>query len=137
MITDFEILLQSKGQFKNSTELSFRLENDFEFRKIIERLSKLYLGRIVSGCSNCYFDAYMELIHFSKTKAMEKDKCLFSLRAGAVLEDIDGNKTTTNVNLTNKLAIYHLKRTPSYIKYFTKIPENLDELLNPVKKPKK
>jgi len=136
-MNDYETIQSTKGQFKNSTELSLKLENDFEFRKIIERLSNLYLGRKISGCSNCYFDAYMELIHYSKTKAMEKNKCLFALRAGAVLEDIDGKKTTTNVNLTNDLAIYHLRKTPSHKKYFTKLPDNLDELLNPIKKPKK
>lgn len=60
---------------------------------------------------------------------MDKIECDFGLRAGALLRGETMDKNMTNLNTTNELSLYHLRRDPRCIKFFYKVPDNLDELL--------
>lgn len=63
----------------------------------------------------------------------------FKLRNGAVLHDVvnlDAGKICTQLNITDELALYHLKTNPKCAKYFIKMPENVNELLENIKLPK-
>ncbi|MCL1936818.1 MAG: hypothetical protein FWF52_00275 [Candidatus Azobacteroides sp.] len=126
MIERLEALKSKK--FSNATELRNALKNDSQLRNEVEALSKYFLGRSVSGCGNCFFDAYMELIN--RKKMEEKSK--FQLPRGIVLYDPinkDANKILTAANCTDELALYHLKYNPNCRKYFSGLPENIDELI--------
>jgi hypothetical protein len=110
--------------------LTDALKNDAALRHEVEVLAKHFLGRSVSGCGNCYFDAYMELVN---KREMKETK--FRVRAGAVLYDPvnkDAGKILTAANCTDELALYHLLHNPNCRKYFSVLPENLDELLESV-----
>jgi hypothetical protein len=124
-------LLKSK-KFDRASDLIDALKNDLTLRHEVEVLAKYFLGRSVSGCGNCYFDAYMELVN---KKEMKETK--FKVRAGAVLYDPvnkDAGKILTMANCTDELALYHLKHNPNSRKYFSVLPENLEELLENSKK---
>ena len=59
------------------------------------------------------------------------EKPLFELREGVILYDVvnhDTSKNVTRQNLTDELALYHLRTNPDYIKHFTKYPDNWYEL---------
>lgn len=122
----------NKGQFANGNELFNACKSDKDLRSEIETLCKYFLNRSVSGCQNCYMDAYIELSNLNIQKVMEKQKCDFKLRAGALLRDVAGRdpkKNCTNANITNELAFHHLKTNPGCRKYFEKVPADLSERL--------
>lgn len=102
---------------------------DNEFRRLVYSLSKYFLQTTLSNCNSCYFDAYIQLILLKKENAMKSEECLFGLRAGALLYGENNDLNMTNVNTTNELALYHIKRDPRCLKFFHKVPANLDELL--------
>jgi type I site-specific restriction-modification system R (restriction) subunit len=61
---------------------------------------------------------------------MEQKKCDFKVKAGAVIEDVtsfDAGKILTAANCTDELALYHIANNPNCKKYFTAIPEDIDE----------
>ena len=113
------------------SELSLALKSDLALRSRIETLSRIYLHRTVSGCNNCYCDAYLELIHLNIDKAMAQENSKFKLKAGALLRDVvnhDISLTTTQHNLTDELALYHLKTHPEYAPLFEKLPKNWQKM---------
>lgn len=123
---------ENKGQFANGSELFNACKSNKDLRSEIETLSRYFLNRSVSGCQNCYMDAYIELSNLNIQKVMEKQKCDFKLRAGALLRDVagrDSKKNCTNANITNELALHHLKTNPGCRKYFEKVPADLSERL--------
>jgi len=127
-------ILQSKT-FASYAELRDALKNDRELRNEVMELSRYFLKRSVSGCSNCFFDAYMELFNI---KNME-DKIRFQIKRGAVLYDPvnkDVNKILSALNCTEELALYHLKNNPDSREYFSVLPDNVDELIAGMDKPK-
>jgi len=59
-------------------------------------------------------------------------KCLFWLLAGALLQDTvnwDNDLLCSNANITDDLALYHLKSNPNCRAQFETLPENVDELI--------
>lgn len=132
MIARLEKLQAEKKRFSSGGELSNHLKNNEALRRDIEALSRAFLNKSVSGCSNCYMDAYLELINLNIKKAMTKVNSKFKLRAGALLRSPDGDisKNVSQFNLTDDLAIDHLKANPNSIKYFDKYPtqEEIDEI---------
>lgn len=120
-------ILKSK-KFSSATDLREALKNDTTLRNEVELLSKRFLGRSVSGCGNCFFDAYMELINLKKME--EKSK--FQVKRGAVLYDPvnqDAGKVLTAANCTDELALYHLKNNPNARKFFSTLPDDVDDLI--------
>lgn len=110
------------------------LKKDPELTSLIINLSKKYLNRTVSGCSNCMSDAFMELINLTDDKIMEKDNLLFKVKNGTLLTDIKTrtvtDKTLTAATVNNELPLYHLlTRGAKILKFFTLVPANIVELL--------
>lgn len=129
-----EQLRATKGEFKSATALYERIKVDSELKQSIEKLYfDVFSRKLNKGCSNCWFDAYVELIYQPIEKIMSQIECKFALRAGALLIDVttgDNKKMATNNNLTDELAIYHLKTNPSCRKFFTKPePKELDSII--------
>ncbi|MEI8204602.1 MAG: hypothetical protein WCH34_16395 [Bacteroidota bacterium] len=61
-----------------------------------------------------------------------KKLCQFLLLAGALLQDIvnwDNDLLCSNANITDDLALYHLKTNPNCRELFQELPENVDELV--------
>lgn len=116
----------------SSTQVRELIRDDADFRRETERL---YVGifhqSLNKSCSNCWFDAFILLMRtdLNKLNAMKEKR--FDLRAGAVLYDVvnhDPAKTVTHHNITDELALYHLRTNPDYIKFFNLYPDNWQEL---------
>ena len=130
MIERLKDLQAKKGQFVNGSDLSEACKSNQSFRSEIAILSKHYLHRSPNGCSNCYMDAYIELLNIDIEKAMSKEELKFKLRAGALLRDVvkgDISLNATNHNLTNELALYHLKTNPRYAELFEVLPDGWEK----------
>lgn len=124
--------LKSNRRFANGSELSKALKNDKALRQEVELLTKFFFGRKVSGCSSCYSDAYLELMNLKTKRAMEKLESKFALRAGVLLQDVvknDISKNMSNANISNDLSLYHLRTNPTCRKFFTRLPEDIEQML--------
>lgn len=132
MIKRLKILKEKRGQFANGSELLAAIKNSQELREEIGALSLFFLGREVSGCNNCYMDAFFELLHLNEQQIMDKANTHFHLRAGVLLRDVvnfDATKNMTNANISDSLALYHLRTNPSCRELFDELPNNVDELI--------
>jgi hypothetical protein len=131
MVERLKKLQSGKGEYENGTMLSLAIDADYYLRKEIETLSKFFLHKAVSGCKNCYTDAYFELVNFSIKQAMEQKQTAFELKGDKLLYDVNGDtsKMLSHANLTEKLALYHLKTNPSCEKHFSLLPDNVRELV--------
>ena len=119
-------ILKSK-RYPSAAELKNAMDKDAGLRNEVNSLSRHFLHRSVSGCSNCFFDAYIELINL---KNMKEKK--FQVKRGAVLYDPvnqDASKILTAANCTDELALHHLKNNPNSRKYFSVLPDDVDELI--------
>ena len=132
------ISLKSYGSnFAKGGDFATFIQTNVEFRNLLETLSRRFLKRAVNGCSNCYMDAYFELINLNIEKVMKIQECQFVIAAGALLGENDLDHLMNNKNTTDELAIYHILKDPRCLKFFSKVPENLDELLKEASKAKK
>lgn len=127
-------LRATKGEFKSASVLYDGIQADPDFKHSIETLYFDVFGRKLNkGCSSCWFDAYVELVYQPIEKLMKQIECRFALRAGALLVDVatgDNKKMATNNNLTDELALYHLRTNPSCRKFFTKPePKELETII--------
>jgi hypothetical protein len=131
METRLQNLKNSKRNFKSESEISLAVSVDYSLRKEIEDLSRFFLGREVNGCRNCYADAYLNLINFPQKRVFEMNKCVFELNKNKLLYDVHGDlsKLLSQANITNTLALYHLKTNPECVKFFTRMPGNWKELV--------
>ncbi len=75
------------------------------------------------GCSDCYRDAYMEiLIYLKRNKAMPK-KSDFVLKPGAIITFFGEPKCYSNANITDEAALRFLAMNPSNEKLFEHLPD--------------
>lgn len=130
MFARLQALKALRGKFANGGELARSLRENNELRSEIDSLARIFLRRRVTGCINCYTDAFFELIMLDEQKAKDIMNTQFELKAGALLKDAnDRSKNMTNVNCTDELALWHLKNHPESLKLFVRVPDNLAELL--------
>ena len=116
--------------FNDGRSLHERVQQDGELQREISELARHYLGREVRGCSNCYSDALFELLTLNIEKAMQKEECKFKLRGGKLLLDAvngDVSKAMTQANISDELALYHLKTNPYCEEYFEELPADWKE----------
>lgn len=116
--------------FNDGRSLHERLQQDGELQREISELARHYLGREVRGCSNCYSDALFELLTLNIERAMQKEECRFKLRGGKLLLDAvngDVSKAMTQANISDELALYHLKTNPYCEEYFEELPTDWKE----------
>lgn len=118
--------------FNDGRSLHERLQQDGELQREISELARHYLGREVRGCSNCYSDALFELLTLNIERAMQKEECKFKLRGGKLLLDAvngDVSKAMTQANISDELALYHLKTNPYCEEYFEELPTDWKEMV--------
>lgn len=122
-----------KEQYKgmSAAEVRSLISSSKEFRDETERLYvSIYHQKLNKSCGDCWFDAYILIMKGNpeKLRAMADKK--FNLRAGAVLIDPYGDpeKTITHHNVTDELALYHLRTHPDCAKYFSTLPPDWEKL---------
>lgn len=94
-------------------------------RSLLDSLYFNIFGREITnrGCSDCYRDAYMEiLIYLKRNKAMPK-KSDFVLKAGAIITFFGEPKCYSNANITDEAALRFLALNPANEKLFEHLPE--------------
>lgn len=103
----------------------FRVETEMLYRRA-------YNASLNKSCGDCWIDAYAVLMKTDPVKFDALSGRSFDLRAGALLLDVvngDNDKMCTRVNLTDELALYHLKTNPNCIDFFSRLPDNWKELV--------
>lgn len=108
-------------------EMESRYQDGFSSldRSLLDNLYFNIFGREITnrGCSDCYRDAYMEiLIYLKRNKAMPK-KSDFVLKAGAIITFFGEPKCYSNANITDEAALRFLAMNPSNEKLFEHLPE--------------
>lgn len=112
-----------------------RLDTDKAFQREVSALALHFLGKRVGGCGWCALSALVELLKLNQKKIekMERKNTLgFRVLAGTFLHDpvnLDAGKILTPHTLSDDLALYHLAFNPNCRKYFTALPDNVDELI--------
>lgn len=112
-----------------------RLDTDKAFQREVSALALHFLGKRVGGCGWCALSALVELLKLNQKKIekMERKNTLgFRVLAGTFLHDPvnrDAGKILTPHTLSDDLALYHLAFNPNCRKYFTALPDNVDELI--------
>ena len=112
-----------------------RLDTDKAFQREVSALALHFLGKRVGGCGWCALSALVELLKLNQKKIekMERKNTLgFRVLAGTFLHDPvnrDAGKILTPHTLSDDLALYHLAFNPNCRKYFTSLPDNVDELI--------
>lgn len=109
-------------------EMESRYQDGFSSldRSLLDSLYFNIFGREITnrGCSDCYRDAYMEiLIYLKRNKAMPK-KSDFVLKAGAIITFFGEPKCYSNANITDEAALRFLAMNPSNEKLFEHLPED-------------
>ena len=112
-----------------------------EFRAETEMLYRKVSGASMNkNCQECWVDAYAVVIKSDPAEAEKRAKRKFDLKAGALLIDRktgDNSKMCSMHNITDELALYHLRINPGCIRFFSRYPENWQELVaESVRKPK-
>lgn len=105
----------------------------------IERLYFEVLDKkfIPTTCGDCYRDAAIEMMCYLKKYGKMKEKRLYGLKAGIVLQEEFGKaKFITNANITDEFAEKYLAKNPQNINYFSKYPENWKARIEEANKPK-
>lgn len=108
-------------------EMESRYQDGFSSldRSLLDSLYFNIFGREITnrGCSDCYRDAYMEiLIYLKRNKAMPK-KSDFVLKPGAIITFFGEPKCYSNANITDEAALRFLAMNPSNEKLFEHLPE--------------
>ncbi len=112
-----------------------RIDTDKAFQREVSALALHFLGKRVGGCGWCALSALVELLKLNQKKIekMERRNTLgFRVLAGTFLHDPvnrDAGKILTPHTLSDDLALYHLAFNPNSRKYFTSLPDNVDELV--------
>lgn len=108
-------------------------ETSSEFRVETETLYKnMYNATLNKSCGDCWCDAYVTLMVIDPAKYDALSGRAFDLKAGALLLDVvggDNSKMCTRKNLTDDLALYHLKTNPGCKDQFSRLPDNWEELV--------
>lgn len=108
-------------------EMESRYQDGFSSldRSLLDSLYFNIFGREITnrGCSDCYRDAYMEILNYLKrNKAMPK-KSDFVLKPGAIITFFGEPKCYSNANITDEAALRFLAMNPSNEKLFEHLPE--------------
>lgn len=118
-------LTQAQIRELASESSEFRVETEMLYRKVSG-------SPLNKNCTECWVDAYAVIIKSDPDKVERRAARKFDLKAGALLIDRvkgDNSKMCSMHNITDELAIYHLRTNPKCIKYFSRYPENWKELV--------
>lgn len=103
----------------------------------IERLYSSVLDKkfIKTSCNDCYKDAVYEMYAYIKKNGKMKDKTVYKLKNGALLQMAFGSdEFYTNSNLTDEVAERFLAKYPERINLFSVYPDNWKKRIKKIKK---
>jgi hypothetical protein len=117
----------------SSAEVRRLIKEDKTFKHNLVALYRTTFHKpLNTDCGNCWLDAFVLLIRTSKQKLKEMKERRFELKAGALLVDVvkgDNALMATHHNLTDELALYHLRTNPKCIKLFSRYPADWEQLI--------
>lgn len=93
-----------------------------------EEIEKMYADvldkRFVkTSCNDCYRDAVYEMYAYLKKNGKMKEKTVYKLKNGALLQmQFGSGEFYTNANLTDEAAEKYLNKYPERIKFFAIYP---------------
>lgn len=108
------------------------------FRKELQDVYSRYFGRRVeTSCVNCWWDAHHLIIVTPLKRMKERLNRQYHLRAGVVLTDVSENKgaIATEHNLTDTMAVFHLRKHPQSISLFASYPADWQEQVSKTTEP--
>lgn len=123
-------LEQFRSEFSSYSSAQVRelIRTDGQFRQRLETLyESVFHKKLNKGCTSCWLDAFVLLRSKSIEKLTTMAKRQFELKAGVVLRDVvnhDDALLATHHNLTDELAIYHLRTNPNCKSKFSKLPSD-------------
>lgn len=120
---DVRRLIETEPSFKSETEDLYR---------------RYFHASLNKRCPDCWMDAFILLIKSNIDQLMKQEKSQFKLKAGALLRDAlnpnDDSRLCSQANLTDELAIYHLRTNPSCARKFEVLPANWEDLVRDAEK---
>lgn len=113
---------------KTLQEMESRFADGFSNldRAFLDKMYYELFGKEITnrGCSDCYRDAYLEImVKLRKEKAMPK-KSDYKLKAGAVIQFFGESRAYTSANLTNEVAERYLSLNPGNANMFAELPDD-------------
>lgn len=102
-------------------------------RSVIENLYNKVCGKPIrrSGCSDCYRDAYIEIVTTLKRLGTMPTTPNYVLKAGVVLSDGFGSSNFyTLSNIPDEVAEKHLAQYPNDIELFERTPSDWEARAN-------
>lgn len=125
--------------YQNYIAISNAVKTSEYLRNEIAALALYFLHDTIKGCNDCYTDAFIMLSQLKRenlAKIEEHLNCDFVLRRGVVLtcsaEEAKSARidtTTTRNNITNRSALFHLRKNINILHLFEKYPTDLHDLL--------
>ena len=106
----------------------------------IESLYPEVLGKkfVKTSCNDCYKDAVFEMYAYLKKNGKMKEKTIYRLKNGALLQmGFGSGEFYTNINLTDEAAERFLAIHPEKVNLFSVIPDDWKERVEKRKEPKK
>lgn len=91
-----------------------------------------------TSCNDCYRDAVYEMYSYLKKNGRMKEKSVYKLKNGALLQmEFGSGEFYTNATLTDEVAERYLKKYPERINLFAIYPDDWMERVKDKVKPKK
>lgn len=93
----------------------------------IELLYTEVLGKafVKTSCNDCYRDAVFEMYAYLKKNGKMKEKTLYGLKNGVLLQmGFGSGEFYTNANLTDEAAERFLELNPDKANFFSVLPDN-------------
>lgn len=117
-VKDVSIRLKELGEVK-SFSASDRAEIEVLYTEV---LGKAF---VKTSCNDCYRDAVFEMYAYLKKNGKMKEKTLYGLKNGVLLQmGFGSGEFYTNANLTDEAAERFLELNPDKVNFFSVLPDN-------------
>lgn len=104
-------------------------KNGIPFLRYIFELHYKIFGETCSSCPGKITGYIQKLKNFNTKIKMENTKSEFQLNVGVIIPVAGTSDAYSNHNLTDELAVQLLAQNPNRKVLFSKIPENVDQLI--------
>lgn len=118
-----------RSELQSQPAMVTAVKENHVIRNYIYDLWFALFNKPLGGCSQCFADALIYLLHKSTEEKMKNiTNCRFKLKPGVLLSDVKHRlPDATTANLTDDLAIAYLKDNPRRAQFFDTIPEGWDK----------
>jgi hypothetical protein len=127
-LSDIELLEEIRGA-SNEVLIKNKDSKGIPFLASIFRLHKQIFGETCSTCPKKIPSYINRLKNFKPIEKMENTSKNFMLSDGSMIIIPGTSLCYSNANLTDEVAIAYIAVNPNRKQLFTKLPENIDELV--------